>query len=240
MSGPATAQSNEGYCTICEGRAVFVVHDTWLRDHYKCSRCQTIPRNRALVNGLNCFAPTWKNADLHESSPGGQLSAFLERSCRGYSSSYCFEGVPRGQYRGGHRSEDLSRMTLPDASVHVFCTSDVFEHVIEPELAFGEIARVLRPGGVHVFTMPWYPSLTTSVQRARLEHDRTVTHLLDPIYHGNPLSADGALVTWDWGLDVAEVIRRHSGMATTIYLERDRAKGLDGEFLEVFVSRKPA
>ena len=90
-AGAALPNGNEGYCNICERPTVFVVHDPWLRDHYKCRVCETIPRNRALVNALNRFAPAWRDGNLHESSPGGELSAFLKRSCRGYSSSYFFE-----------------------------------------------------------------------------------------------------------------------------------------------------
>jgi SAM-dependent methyltransferase len=234
-----TAPANEGACAICESPTMFIEHDAWLRDHYKCARCNSIPRNRALVNALNRFSPAWKEAALHESSPGGPLSSFLQRACAAYSSSYCFDGVPRGEYRGPHRSEDLSRMTFADAVFDLFCTSDVFEHVLEPEAAFAEIARVLRPGGAHVFTMPWYPLLETTAVRARLDGNGTVEHLMEAIYHGNPLSAQGALVTRDWGRDVADVIQRASGLCTTIFLERDRSKGLDGEYLEVFVSRKP-
>lgn len=240
MTVPAVGAlpSNPGYCSICEHDSVFVIHHAWLRDHYKCVGCQTIPRNRALVNALNRFAPAWKASDLHESSPGGELSAFLKRACRGYTSSYCFDDVPRGEYRGEHRSEDLSAMTLADASVDIFCTSDVFEHVIDPEPAFSEIARILRPGGAHIFTMPWYPKLATTRIRARMQATGVIEHLEAPMYHGNPLSADGALVTRDWGRDFVDVIYRASGLHTTVYLERDRARGLDGEFLEVFVSRK--
>jgi SAM-dependent methyltransferase len=237
-SPPDEASWNQGYCNICERDTVFVAHDPWLRDHYRCRGCETIPRNRALVNALHTFAPAWRDGELHESSPSDPLSAFLKQACRSYSSSYAFDDVPRGEYRGGHRSEDLAALTFADASFDVFCTSDVFEHVIEPERAFAEIGRVLRPGGLHVFTMPWYPQLRTTVVRARLRHDGGIEHLLEPIFHGNPLTAEGALVTRDWGRDVADVIYRSSGMLTTIYLERDRAKGLDGEFLDVFVSRK--
>jgi hypothetical protein len=229
---------NHGHCNICERSTVFAARDPWLRDHYKCQRCGTIPRNRALVNALHRFAPGWREAMLHESSPGGELSAFLRRACPGYSSSYCFEQVPRGEYCGEHRSEDLSAMTFADASIDVFCTSDVLEHVIEPERAFAEIARVLKPGGLHVFTMPWYPQLATTRIRARVRADGAIEHLEEPMYHGNPLSADGSLVTRDWGRDFVDVIHRSSRLHTTVYLERDRVRGLDGEFLEVFVSRK--
>jgi SAM-dependent methyltransferase len=234
-----TPASNSGYCCICERDAVFDALGSWLRDQYTCRTCGTIPRNRALVNALNRFVPGWRDLTFHEAAPGGPLSAFLERSCRGYSSSHFFEDVPRGTCRGPHRSEDLARMTFPDASFDLFCTSDVFEHVIEPELALAEIARVLKPGGAHVFTMPWYPALPVSVVRARLGPDGSVVQRLPPIYHGNPLSQSGSLVTTDWGLDFADVVSRASRLTTVTYLERDRSKGLDGEFLEVFISRKP-
>jgi SAM-dependent methyltransferase len=230
---------NKGYCVICERDTVFVVYNSWLRDHYKCRRCQSIPRNRALVNALNRFSPEWRQLHVHESSPGGPLSNYLRRSCTSYSSSHYFSDVPRGSYKNNDRSEDLSQMTLEDDSVDVFVTSDVFEHVLEPAKAFAEIARVVRPGGTHVFTMPWYPSLKTSVRRARLTTGDTIEHLLEPVYHGNPIDSRGSLVTFDWGLDFTDFIRRHGGMETTIYLEIDRKKGLDADFLEVFVSRKP-
>lgn len=232
--------ANPGYCNICEGRTVFIAYGSWLRDTYKCRYCQTIPRNRALVNALNRFTPEWKSQAVHESSPGGGLSEYLKKSCRAYSSSHFFPGVPRGTYVGEHRSEDLAALTFPDASFDIFVTSDVFEHVANPAAAFREIARVLKPEGVHVFTMPWYPELEAPVERARVHADGTVEHLLEPVYHGNPISDSGALVTFDWGRDFPQFIRRASGMTTTIYLERDRDKGLDAEFLEVFVSRKPA
>jgi hypothetical protein len=40
----ASLEENRGYCVICEQHTVFVVHDPWLRDYYKCRRCNTIPR----------------------------------------------------------------------------------------------------------------------------------------------------------------------------------------------------
>ncbi len=240
MSGSSmpTPHSHDGYCPICEGPATFVIHDAWLRDHYRCAACESIPRNRALANALGIFCPDWRESELHESSPGGPLSDFLRRSCPRYTSSYCYDDVPRGAHVGPHRSEDLAALTFADASLDMLVTSDVFEHVLEPERAFREIARVLRPAGAHVFTMPWYPALEHTRVRAARRDDGTVVQLCEPVYHGNPLTSEGALVTRDWGRDFVDVVLAHGGLATTIYVERDRAKGLDGEFLEVFVSRK--
>lgn len=228
---------NKGYCCICERETVFVASDQWLRDFYKCEICKTIPRNRALVNALNIFVSDWKNFKIHESSPGGSVSDYLKRNCIHYSSSHFYSDTPRGEYKNGYRSEDLTELTFENESFDVFVTSDVFEHVFYPERAFNEIQRVLRPGGYHIFTMPWYPHLEKSVRRTRLREDGSFEFLKDPVYHGNPIG-NGSIVTFDWGLDFTDVIFRACNMTTTIYSERDRKKGLDGEFLEVFISRK--
>ena len=104
---------------------------------------------------------------------------------------------------------------------------------------FVAAVELLRTGGAPVFTMPWYPAMAVTRVRSARGSDGSVVHLCEPVYHGNPLTPEGALVTRDWGRDFADVVLASSGLHTTIYLERDRAKGLDGEFLEVFVSRKP-
>ena len=57
-----------------------------------------------------------------------------------------------------------------------------------------------------------------------------------PAYHGNPISAEGSLVTWDYGTDVDEVFCTWSGYQTSCFVLRDRNLGIDGEYLEVFVS----
>lgn len=229
---------HKGYCTICEKAVSFYKQSEWLRDDYKCASCGSIPRNRALVNVLNKFYPNWRNLAIHESSPGDPLSSFVRRSCANYSGSYYFEDVPRGEYKSGFRSEDLSALTFENESFDLFLTSDVFEHILEPEKAFSEIARVLKPGGAHVFTMPWYKEFDKTVQRASLV-DGKIVNLLEPVYHGNPISEDGSLVTFDWGKDFCDFIYRNSGMTTTIYLEKNHELGLDAEFLEVFISSKP-
>ena len=47
---------------------------------------------------------------------------------------------------------DAARMPFADASVDIVVMSEVIEHLLRPELAVWEIARVLRPGGVFIMT----------------------------------------------------------------------------------------
>lgn len=238
--GPRRAaehRSNTGYCVICEDDTVFIEMDSYLRDHYRCDRCGSIPRNRALVNALNVFCPEWKNLVMHESSPSGPLSDYLKSNVTKYTASQYYPDVPKGHYEGDMRSEDLSRLTFESDVFDLLITSDVFEHVIEPAAAFKEIARVLKPGGMHVFTMPYYPSIETSVQRAQLVGNEVVL-LEEAVHHQNPISEEGSLVTYDWGRDFPFLVWEFSALVTTIFVARDRSLGLDGEFLEVFISRK--
>lgn len=231
-------KANRGYCSTCESNTWFIEEKPWLRDHYRCVICGSIPRFRLLVKVLNDYFKGWEKLDIHESSPGGVSSKLIQKKCKNYSSSHYFEDVPRGEIKEGHRSEDLSALTFADASFDLFITQDVFEHVMESEKAFKEIARVLKPGGAHVFTMPWYPDLKENRRRATVQNGEII-HLEEPMYHGNPISSKGSLVTIDWGIGFPDFIYQHSGMFTTIIKIKDRSLGLDAEFLEVFISRKP-
>jgi SAM-dependent methyltransferase len=230
---------NQGHCPICDSQTLFIEKDPWLRDFYVCQKCYSIPRQRAILSGLNQFFPEWKNFKIHESSPGGPSSTAIEKLCDEYTATQFFQNVPLGESKDGIRCENLEKMTFEDHSFDLMITQDVFEHVMNPVDAFSEICRILKPGGAHIFTMPWYPQLQKTVQRARQLDHGEIEFLEEAIYHGNPIDSTGSLVTFDWGVDFVDFIYANSGMSTTIYRERDRSKGIDGEFLEVFISRKP-
>jgi SAM-dependent methyltransferase len=227
-----------GRCPVCARPTVFVARSTWLRDDYKCLRCGSIPRQRALMTVLEEVAPDWRARRIHESSPDGPTAGRMAAQCPRYDWSQFWPDVAPGASRDGVRCEDLTRLTFDDGSLDLFVTQDVFEHVLEPERGFAEIARVLRPGGLHVFTVPLYRSRPTVV-RARLS-DGEVEHHLPPDYHSNPVDPSGSLVATEWGDDVADVIQRATGMTTTIHALSDPRRGIAGEFREVMVSRKPS
>jgi glycosyltransferase involved in cell wall biosynthesis/ubiquinone/menaquinone biosynthesis C-methylase UbiE len=224
----------EELCPIC-GLTQFVIEGEWLRDQYRCSRCHSIPRQRALIYVLETEFPHWRKLKIHESSPCGPTFDKLRTECADYSSSHFFPDVPPGQFRGNIRCENLERLTFPDHSFDIFITQDVLEHVLDPAAAFREISRVLRPGGAHVFTVPLYRR-DKSVARARRKMEE-VEHLMPPEYHGNPIDSSGSLVVTEFGRDMLQFIRDTTGMHTDVFSPKNRKNGLDGEFLDVFVCR---
>jgi len=114
-------------------------------------------------------------------------------------------------------------------------TQDVFEHVPTPDVAFAEVHRSLRVGGVHLFTIPRDPSRPT---RARAERvDGGVRHLLPPEHHRDPISGAGALVFTDWGSDACERIARATGAGCDVRRVQLPECGVPDE-VEVFVAAR--
>jgi SAM-dependent methyltransferase len=231
--------ANYGFCPICEAPARFVARGTYLRNHYLCETCGSEPRERALIHCLQRFFPDFRKAAIHESSPLGRgASTKLARECAHYVATQCFDDVPRGSSRDGIRSEDLERLTFADESLDLHVTQDVLEHVLDPDAAFREIARTLRPGGAHVFTVPLVRKERPSFVRAERLADGSIVHRAEPKYHANPIDPNGSLVTVDWGYDVCERIFRASGLVTKIVEIDDLERGIRAELNEVLISYK--
>ena len=190
----------------------------------------------AVIQILHILFPQWRILRILESSPGGSSSDKMRRECTQDVPTHFFSDISPGDYKSGVRCENLEKMTFDDGNFDLVVTQDVFEHVLNPEKAFKEVARVLNPAGAHVFTVPFCSSRKT-VSRA-VGSPEGIEYLEEKVYHGNPISVDGSLVVTDWGQDLPDFVYRSSGMTTTIYQLRDAKLGLEGEFLEVFVSRK--
>jgi SAM-dependent methyltransferase len=233
-----------GYCHCCRSETVFESKDAWLRDFYTCNKCLSIPRQRAIQHVLDRHFPGWEKQAIHESSPSNK---FIAQYCDSYSSSEFFGDMKPGEMKDGVRCENLEKLTFADSSFDIFITQDVFEHIFNPDIAAKEIIRVLKPGGVHVFTAPKLKNIRKSCARATIRNG-VIDYLAEAQYHGNPpgegpilVTKDGPfLVTWDYGDDFEFVLHDWTGCPTATYVTRDDSLGLDGELLEVFVTRKPA
>lgn len=184
--------------------------------------------------------PGWRDLSVHESSPGNRgASVKLRQQCAHYVTSQFFPKEPFGSVVRGHRNENLEAQTFPDASFDLVITQDVMEHIYDPSKAFAEIARTLKPGGAHVFTVPIINKHKSSEVWATLGADGSPVFLKTPEYHGNPVDPKGSPVTMHWGFDIVDFIRHHGGLETTIEHLDDMKRGIRAEYIEVLVSRKP-
>ncbi len=228
-------KKNIGYCHCCRENSEFESNESWLRDHYKCMKCNSIPRQRHLQKILDNFFSNWESQSVHESSPSNNFISTISKD--NYSCSQFFNNVQPGHYFQNTRCENLEQLTFADEVFDIFITQDVLEHVFNPEKAVSEIMRVLKTGGAHIFTVPKHKSLQMSYPRAILKNGQ-VTHLKVDEYHGNPIGDGRSLVTWDYGDDFEFLLHQWCGFPTVTYVTRDEYLGIDGEYLEVFVTRK--
>ncbi len=207
------------HCSICGSRAVQAPSEGNFREATVCRNCGALARTDALgrvmlsalageaERSLAEWARRRPRVKIHEFGFVGGIAEVL-RSEDWFTVSEYFDDVPAGSAGcGGIRCEDLTRLTFDDSSFDMVISQDVMEHVPDPASAFAETARVLRPGGRHIFTVPVDRRLGASVTRARLSGGR-VEHLLAPEYHGDPIRAEGALVFTDFGRDLGKILQR--------------------------------
>ena len=186
------------------------------REGARCGRCGNSLRTRQLatviVERLNrklgtthaslsalCDDPLAASIAVAEINSSGGLHPFLARMPGLRYSEYgsAMPAVP---------SEDLLVLSYGDAVFDLVLTSDTLEHVPDFPAALAEIRRVLKPDGLHIFTIPVIWDRATR-ERASI-HDGELVHHLPPSYHGEP-SSDPAdfLVFHEFGADVVGTIR---------------------------------
>lgn len=188
------------------------VHPAWTETSV-CEQCNLNSRMRALIDYLNV------RVDLGD-SPRVYAAEQTTPSYRRLKSM--FPGIVGSEflgpdYRRGNllkrgilgrvRHEDLTALTFADNSFDLVITQDVFEHIPDFRAAFGQIFRVLSPGGSLVFTIPFFYDAPATCIRATIAENGEVVHHLPPEIHGNPVSSEGALCFQNFGWDVLDELR---------------------------------
>jgi len=175
-------------------------------------------------------------------SDGAVHDAFKEMD--GYVSSEYF---PNEQLRSGDmvsrddgllvRHEDLLRPSFSFDSLDLIISTEVFEHIPDPYLAHQQVLKILKKGGVHVFTVPFNQYEARDQICAKLAPDGRVTFTGTPNMHGDPLRPEGVPVFTIFGHEMIDKLctmgfEAHSFM---IHIPRE---GILGSGAIVFVARK--
>ena len=89
-------------------------------------------------------------------------------------------------------------------------TSDVMEHVRLDDRAHREISRVLRPGGVYLFTVPHVRTTRRTFVRVQVvdpDDPAKDLYLIDKEYHRDTDAADGRALSYrSYGTDIDETL----------------------------------
>jgi len=102
-------------------------------------------------------------------------------------------------------NEDICQLTLPNNHFDLAIHSETLEHVFDFNKALSEVDRVLKPGGVQVYTVPLLHSRSTRQRMQRPAYGRLLD-LLPRSYHGN----EGEFpVVWEFGNDFFDQRKNH-------------------------------
>lgn len=238
-----------GFCCICgRGEQVFTRADRSPRETYRCASCKASLREREQAQSLlSCYEEFRAKsiADLVKKPGFGELRIFepgtigpfrrLFKALPHYQQSDYYSEPARAGAPAELPHQDLEALTFPDASFDLVLTADILEHVRRPAAAFAEIARVLKPNGFHIFTVPLTDPLPPrSIARVdtSTEVDR---HLLPEHYHGDG-KGGRSLVYTDFGADIVDAIDA-TGMIA--YLRRPMTSSAVANTVITVIARKP-
>lgn len=202
-------------CPICLGRRICIRTQPHPLPGSRCLGCRSTAVHRGLFTILTARyghdLATLAGGSVYEMSAHGALYRKLVQCAvtAGFSltTSELMDGVAPGEVRDGIRCEDVEHLTFPDHSFDLITSTDVFEHVENDIQGFREIARVLKPGGRLIFTVPFNEHAPTLI-RGKRRADGTLEHLATPEYHGDPMRGMSVYTWRTYGTDIAERLAR--------------------------------
>jgi SAM-dependent methyltransferase len=207
-TAPATA-THDGWCHVCRKRSQFTRASSNLREDLACAGCGLNNRLRASVWLLEHECQPQRDTRIYLTEQITGLHAILAaRYPALQGSEYLGPEHPPGAVVDGVRNESLTGLSFETASFDCVLSFEVFEHIPDYRRALRECARVLRPGGRMIFSVPFVSDAARTLVRARITSDGEVEHIEAPEYHGDPLSADGCLCFQHFGWDILADLRR--------------------------------
>lgn len=157
-------------------------------------RCPPGPELQILhLNQTNALAPALQNL--------GSVTETVHRSDR-----------PPGSQVDGRINQDMSRLTFEDNRFDLAVHSETLEHLLEFDRALDEVRRVLKPGGIQVYTIPLLFSRVTRQRMTRDASGRLVSRL-PPSFHGYDREFP---VIWEFGGDY---LRQRSARIREIHFD---------------------
>lgn len=198
------------YCGTNTGGSV---HPAWT-ETCACNQCGLNSRMRALMDFLTSKINVPATAQVYIAEQTTVSFSVIQKLFGNVTGSeYLGPQYKPGEIVQGFnhhvqvRHEDLSQLSFADNTFDAVLTQDVFEHIPSFQKTFSECARVLKPGGALVFTVPFFYDQAHTAIRATMDAQGAVQHILPPEFHGNPVSNEGSLCFQNFGWDLLDALQ---------------------------------
>ena len=190
------------------------------REGLPCEHCRLNARLRLGLSLLRHHAPGGATASVYltehtsflfraahrlfRSATGSEFVQDEER--RGHLTYYLRELVGDDSLELGH--EDPAALRYATASFDAVGSFELLQRMPDPVVVLREFARVLRPGGFLVMSVPFLVSQATTTLRAR-QTPNGIEHLLPAEMHDDPASGVPVLCWRHFGWDLLDLLREN-------------------------------
>jgi len=157
-----------------------------------------------------------KDISIYNTEASGPLHNYLSKMKNYTCSEYFGDNYSSGELINNTIHQDLMSLSFEDNLFDVIVSTDVFEHISDPYAAHKEIYRVLKMGGRHVFTVPFYQTDFLDELRASIDADKKIIYHKEPLYHIDPFRGEEILVYNIFSVEMLVKLSR-MGFRTNLY-----------------------
>ncbi len=198
------------FCNVCGNISRISVKSNNFREGCTCKKCNSNSRKRhiamQLLDNLNQKSnlkikslkniPNNLDLKIYNTESNGALHYNLKHT-KGYiCSEYFGDENEFGKTQNGILNIDLMKTEFEDSKFNYIISSEVFEHIPNPYKAFKETQRILKTGGLHIFTVPFHPNGEKDVIKAKMNSENEIIYLENPEYHGDPVRSDKGILVF--------------------------------------------
>lgn len=201
----------EGYCKVCEDTTKFLVDFSYsnniipnYRERLACRKCGLNNRQRYVTAKIKAEYKPGQKIYMYEQITSA-YKAVKSFSDDVVGSEFLGPDIKSGTIINEIRHEDAECLSFSDESFDVIVSCDVFEHVSDIDKCMSEANRILKKNGKMILSVPFNASKEITTKRAEIV-DGKLINILEPVFHGNPMSKDGSLVFYDYGWDLLDII----------------------------------
>ena len=244
-----------GYCQLCSKWTIFFIRSKNLREDVFCVRCKSRNRQRQItqilihevlkkenlayidrMHGLNRLKTNFKAWNTESS---GSLHNKLKETIRHnlIYSEYIANNLNSGEIVKNILHVDLCSTHFDNEEFDYIISSDVLEHVPDISAALKETYRVLKIGGSHIFTIPFFTHRSSIQTRAVIDENGDLKHVLKPWFHLDPLRKEGTLCFRVFAIEILSVLEKIGFDAKLINIH-STLNGILGSDGYVFVATK--
>ncbi|MEO5592917.1 MAG: methyltransferase domain-containing protein [Chitinophagaceae bacterium] len=136
------------------------------------------------------------------------------------------------------RHESVTDLSFKNESMDAYLSFECFEHIPDFKKAFAEAARILKPGGKFIWSVPFADQEHKNIIRSYVDENGEVQHILEPQYSGDHVSSKGILCFTHFGWEMLDQVRNEGFDDAYAFLYRSEVFGYLGGEQILFIAEK--